>query len=310
MSSYANIAGINELLENGAPTQNKPTLKKKDDVDRITELLKTIDGTKSKTSSISSKSSSSNSSKSSSSSNSSSSNSLSTKTASSARKSFTIENNVPGKYSKWNMPPIDTAPMSIVPRSEQDHINNVLNDMNGISSGGIIDNIKRDNWRVSTITNIRTLKKSIAEEQGEEHIKLVPDVNFETDDKILKNVYDSLHYINERHSKLTIANTVVDFVGTALGDIFNGEREIMGISPDLTGINEVFLRKISKLEFQTTEVVDSIMQTYGITSGWKIMFELIISIFAQHKMNVLTKAASVPTNNESIKRAYANLDKL
>jgi ribosome assembly protein YihI (activator of Der GTPase) len=318
----ANIKNPNKLeaMENKYTHNVAP--KQVDTITSVLNDLEDIKSTSSKSSSSSSKKSTSTSTSTSTSSNSSStaSSTSSKKKKSSSKPPPLIAFTEPKKLhksSQWNkdhaMPSLSsTKPKKL---SDSDHINNILDslDNNTSNSSGddMITKFKESNWRIATITNINALRDSIEEDIGSKSLDSIPTVDYESEDKVIQNVYETLKYMDERHSNFTIATTVVDLAGTGLGEFFDGNKNVFGIKPDLTNINYTFVKKLKKVEFQTTEAVEHLMAQYGVTSGWKILFDLLSSIFAQHKSNVTMKAIKGDNVNKQIMMtAYNNIDNI
>ena len=300
----------NKYTHNVAPKQ----------VDTITSVLNDLEDIKSTSSKSSSSTKKSSSSSSASSSTASSTSTVSKKKKSSSAKPpplIAIESKKLHKSSQWNkdhaMPSLNSdKPKKL---SDSEHIDNILDNLgqNSSNSSGddMITKFKESNWRIATITNINALRDSIEEDIGSKSLDSIPVVDFESEDKVIQNVYETLKYMDERHSNFTIATTVVDLAGTGLGEFFDGNKNVFGIKPDLTNIIYTFVKKLKKVEFQTTEAVEHLMAQYGVTSGWKILFDLLSSIFAQHKSNVTMKSIKGDNVNKQIMMtAYNNIDNI
>ena len=63
----------------------------------------------------------------------------------------------------------------------------------------------------------------------------------------------------------------------------NGEREILGIKPDLQGYSDVVKVKLRRLRNETSQVVGNVVEKYEISPVTTLLIELIPSLFLHSK---------------------------
>ena len=211
-----------------------------------------------------------------------------------------------GKDSKWNRTHYREAPSARPNLSKDEYkrenetVDNILG--LGYSSNNIntmLIPVKREKWRIQTLANIKTLRESLEDDIDVAMMKLIPEVDYESDDKAIENVYEMLQYIDRRQSNYAITSSVVDMSCQAVGEFFDGTRSVFGVKPHLKGLNETVMARLKKMEFQATELTENIMQENGII-GWKrIMMESLVAVYTHHKSNVLRESTGTSQRNVS-----------
>jgi len=209
-----------------------------------------------------------------------------------------------GRDSKWNRTHYREAP-SYRPniskdeyKRENETVDNILGvDYSGTNINSMLIPVKREKWRIQTLANIKTLRESLEDDIDIAMMKLIPEVDYESDDKAIENVYEMLQYIDRRQSNYAITSSVVDMSCQAIGEFFDGSRSVFGVKPHLKGLNETVMARLKKMEFQATELTENIMQENGII-GWKrILMESAVAIYTHHKSNVLRESTGTSQRN-------------
>jgi hypothetical protein len=88
--------------------------------------------------------------------------------------------------------------------------------------------------------------------------------------------------------------------------VFDGQREVFGSKIDLTGYSDTVKVKLRRMRYDTSTFVSNMMKGYNIGSGWRIVLELIPSLFLYSRDRKLTAKDSLMTD-ESYKKAMQNL---
>lgn len=206
--------------------------------------------------------------------------------------------------SKWNKTHYREAPSArpSMSKDEYKRENAIVDDIIGVDYAAtnidpMLMQIKQKNWRIQTLANIRTLRESLEDDIDESMMKLIPEVDYESEDKVIENVHDMLQYIDRRQSNYAITSSVVDMSCEAIGEFFDGTRSVFGIKPHLKGLNETAMARLKKMEFQATELTENIMAENGII-GWKrLMMESIVALYTHHKSNVLRESTGTAQRN-------------
>ena len=88
--------------------------------------------------------------------------------------------------------------------------------------------------------------------------------------------------------------------------VFDGEREVFGSKIDLTGYSDTVKVKLRRMRYDTSTFVSNMMKGYNIGSGWRIVLELIPSLFLYSRDRKLTAKDSLMTD-ASYKKAMQTL---
>lgn len=206
--------------------------------------------------------------------------------------------------SKWNRTHYREAPSArpSMSKDEYKRENAIVDDIIGVDYAAtnidpMLMQIKQKNWRIQTLANIRTLRESLEDDIDESMMKLIPEVDYESEDKVIENVHDMLQYIDRRQSNYAITSSVVDMSCEAIGEFFDGSRSVFGIKPHLKGLNETAMARLKKMEFQATELTENIMAENGII-GWKrLAMESLVALYTHHKSNVLRESTGTAQRN-------------
>lgn len=94
-----------------------------------------------------------------------------------------------------------------------------------------------------------------------------------------KAVLRVLQLKNDRLRYVDVFNEIVLAGAYGLEKLFDGKKEWFGSKPDLIGYPETVKMKLRRMQYSTSNFVGEVMKDYSISHGWRILFELIPSIF-------------------------------
>lgn len=134
----------------------------------------------------------------------------------------------------------------------------------------------------------------------------IPDVNSGTSKKEAKAVLRILQIKNDRLRYCDFFEEGILAVAYGLEGVFNGQRDILGSKIDLTGYSDTVKVKLRRMRYDTSNFVSGIMQGYNISSGWRIVLELIPSLFL-YSRNRRLKANDNLISDESYQKAIQDL---
>jgi hypothetical protein len=139
-----------------------------------------------------------------------------------------------------------------------------------------------------TLEKIAELRKLLQEDDI--NLDNVPIVDKRSSPEAIRNAYKILQIKNERSGFASIGEEVIMSGANWLEDFFNGEREILGRRPDLTGWSGSVRQKLKRMRHETSTFVGQIMKKYGLCSGgWRLFIELIPSMFLHTRHRRLAK---------------------
>jgi len=163
----------------------------------------------------------------------------------------------------------------------QSHINTVLNadDKNDEDDelGFSIDKERDEDEKASLLEQIDMLRQ-ILEDDGF-NLSGVPDVTHYSKIKEIKNVHRILRFKNDRNRYCNLANEVILSCAYGMEYLFDGEKEWIGRRPDLIGWPETVKVKLRRIRYDTSSFVQEMMLGYNTSPGWRLLFELLPSMF-------------------------------
>jgi hypothetical protein len=175
------------------------------------------------------------------------------------------------------------APASPYRTSEAERrraISEVVGRSNEYQSGATSKNIsaaldmeRMEDEKMSMIAEIDNLYQTLKMEGIDVSRIIIPEytATYEEVDRVLR----ILRYKNDHNRYRTIAEEIMLFGAHLLGDIFNGERQIFGQRPYLKGWHNNVAVKLSRVQHETSKIVNTIVQDYNIGSGTRLMMELV-----------------------------------
>jgi biopolymer transport protein ExbD len=235
---------------------------------------------------------------------------ISLKSDTSSKKSFKINLDDDEKYyprkeavPNWTMDK-QIARMT-VEEKKQTHINSVLNniDTNNDDADFVIAADEEDEM-ARMLEQIDLLKTNLSNEGIE--LSKVPDVGINSSKKEIKNVLKILQIKNDRLRYCDFFEEGILAFAYGLETIFNGDREFFGNKIDLTGYSDTVKVKLRRMRYDTSNFVSGIVQSHNISSGWRIILELIPSLFLYSRDRRL-KAKDNLISDDAYKRAMQDL---
>lgn len=177
-------------------------------------------------------------------------------------------------------------------QKKQEHINNVMNKINGEfsqynASTFTIEDERRRDWRTNAVAEIEDLIQ-VLEAEGED-LSRVPVINENSPDELVISVRNTLRYKNNRKQDSALFELVATSLAHGAEDVFNGEREFFGCKPDLTEWHHSVVRKLRRRRYETAEFVSGVMREYNISNGFRLGMELLLDAFLHHKSRVSMK---------------------
>lgn len=138
------------------------------------------------------------------------------------------------------------------------------------------------------------------------NLERIPEVNTGTSKKEARSILKILQIKNDRLRYCDFFEEGILAVAYGLEGVFNGNREIFGSKIDLTGYSDTVKVKLRRMRYDTSNFVSSVMQGYNISSGWRIVLELIPSLFLYSRDRRL-KANDNLISDDAYKKAMQDL---
>jgi hypothetical protein len=194
---------------------------------------------------------------------------------------FEIDNLI--NYSKNNYESSSFAYKLTEEQQNQKIVDNVLqiNNNNNTQYNYNIDDENRDDLKLTLLEKIDNL----TEELEDEGISLdkIPKVDYNSNLDQIEYVAKLLMLKTNRNRYASLGEEFILALASGLELLCNGEREILGIKPDLQGYSDVVKVKLRRLRNETSQVVGNVVEKYEISPVTTLLIELIPSLFLHSK---------------------------
>ncbi len=210
------------------------------------------------------------------------------------------------KWSSYN--PNDQYLNNItVEERKQTHINNVLNDIgNKDDDAEFLEREDIEDELARILEQIDQLRTNLTGEGLD--LSRIPEVNQLSTEKEIKSVWKILQIKNDRLRYCDFFEEGILTIAYGIESLFNGEREILGSKIDMTGYSNTVKVKLRRMRYDTSNFVSGIMQGYNISPGWRIMLELVPSLFLYSRDRRLTSNQNL-ISDERYKDALMQIPK-
>jgi hypothetical protein len=192
-----------------------------------------------------------------------------------------LDNTSPmGVDSSWSSSrPIDTqlGQMTIEER-KQKHINSVLGNIDKVDDDANFLQAEEEEDEMAKILEQIDLLKSNLENEGID-LSRIQAVNTNTSKKEAKAVLKILQIKNDRLRYCDMFEEGILACAYALENVFDGKKVWFGSQIDLTGWSETVKVKLRRMRYDTSTFISDVVKGYSIGSGWRILFELLPSLF-------------------------------
>ena len=170
-------------------------------------------------------------------------------------------------------------------QERQSHISSVIDDIRGDDSSETfsIEKEKAEDTKSQLLAQFDMLRITLEEEGAD--LTRIPEVNDRSTIEEIQNIHKIFRLKNDRNRYCSFAEEFVMFGAHAMEEIFDGKRVWVGrYSPDLTGWHNTVNVKLRRMRYDTSNLVSGVMQEYNISSGSRILLELVPSMFLHSKM--------------------------
>ena len=144
-----------------------------------------------------------------------------------------------------------------------------------------IDNENREDLKLTLLEKIDNLTEEL-EDEGVSLDK-IPKVDYQSELDQIEYVAKLLMLKSNRNRYASLGEEFILALSSGLEMLCNGEREILGIRPDLQGYSDVVKVKLRRLRNETSQVVGNVVEKYEISPITTLLIELIPSLFLHSK---------------------------
>lgn len=160
--------------------------------------------------------------------------------------------------------------------------NNNINNNTGYNSYNYnIEDENREDLKLTLLEKIDNL----SEELEDEGISLdkIPKVDYQSNLEQIEYVAKLLMLKANRNRYASLGEEFILALASGLEMICNGERQILGVKPDLQGYSDVVKVKLRRLRNETSQIVGGVVEKYEISPITTLLIELIPSLFLHSK---------------------------
>lgn len=166
-------------------------------------------------------------------------------------------------------------------QQNQKFVDRVLSTNNSNRYDYNIEDENREDLKLTLLEKIDNL----TEELEDEGISLdkIPKVDYNTNLEQIEYVAKLLMLKANRNRYATLGEEFILALANGLEILCNGERQILGVKPDLQGYSDVVKVKLRRLRNETSQVVGNVVEKYEISPITTLLIELIPSLFLHSK---------------------------
>jgi hypothetical protein len=166
-------------------------------------------------------------------------------------------------------------------QQNQKFVDRVLSTNNSNQYDYNIEDENREDLKLTLLEKIDNL----TEELEDEGISLdkIPKVDYNTNLEQIEYVAKLLILKSNRNRYATLGEEFILALANGLEILCNGERQILGVKPDLQGYSDVVKVKLRRLRNETSQVVGNVVEKYEISPITTLLIELIPSLFLHSK---------------------------
>lgn len=162
---------------------------------------------------------------------------------------------------------------------KQQHINSILSNMDNKNKDDdvFLQQEDEEDEMVRMLEQIDLLKSNL-EAEGVD-ISRIPDITSSSSPKEAKRILKILQIKNDRSRYCDMFEEGILAVAYGVENMFDGKKEWFGTKIDLVGWPETVKVKLRRMRYDTSSFVSEVMKGYSISHGWRIIFELLPSLF-------------------------------
>jgi len=183
-------------------------------------------------------------------------------------------------YENWSNSNIHDRQLKnmTVEEQKQKHINGILGGITDSNDDANLVNGDAEDDEMARIHEQIDVLRSALESEGVD-LSRIPNIGSHSSRKEATSVLKMLQIKNDRLRYCDMFEEGILAVAYGMESMFDGQKEWFGSKIDLVGWPETVKVKIRRMRYDTSSFVSNVMQGYQISHGWRILFELLPSLF-------------------------------
>lgn len=188
---------------------------------------------------------------------------------------------------------------------KRDQIRKIL-DMDREAQEEFEDEYDAEEEIVRVTEQIDTLRGNL-EAEGDVSIARVPEVKDDMTLKERKRILRILQIKNDRTRYCDFFEEIILASAHGIEWLCDGQRDIFGTKIDMTGYSDTVKIKLRRMRYDTGNFVGEIMKSINMSSGVRIVLELIPSMFLYSRQRKNNSKSSL-VSGEKYRQAMQNID--
>lgn len=183
---------------------------------------------------------------------------------------------------------------------KQQHINRVIGTIDREGDDKFIHEEDEEDEMARIIEQIDLLRTNL-ESEGVD-LSRIQEINAHHSKKEARSVLKILQIKNDRLRYCDMFEEGILAVAYGLESMFDGKKVWFATQIDLTGWSDTVKVKLRRMRYDTSTFVGEIMKGYNMGSGWRILFELLPSLFLYSRDRRLHRNDNL-ANDEQYRKA-------
>ena len=190
--------------------------------------------------------------------------------------SYHNDNNI----NRWNKSSPNDKQLHNMTNEErkQSHINRVLSGIETVESDSKFIQEEEEEDEMARLMEQADLLRTNLEAEGV-NLERIPNINSNSSYKEARSILKILQIKNDRLRYCDMFEEGILAAAYGLESVFDGKKEWFGTKIDLVGWPETVKVKLRRMRYDTSSFVSDVMKGYSIGSGWRIIMELLPSLF-------------------------------
>lgn len=193
---------------------------------------------------------------------------------------------------------------------KQNHINDVIrniNNNNGSSPIFSLQEEEKEDEKLRMIDQIERIIETLNDSGKNMSRYKVPSTSdsYEHVEAMFKQMrikYDTYRYSGVGEELIMMGGYLAEMM-------FDGKKEYLGRKPDLTDFSTTLMNKVNRMNYDTTNMVSSIVTTFSIPSPVRLLFEIVPAAILHTQKRAAMKGEKGLQLNNDFNNAVIDLDR-
>lgn len=140
-----------------------------------------------------------------------------------------------------------------------------------------LDQFEEEERKLELLDEIDQLKEKLINDGA--NISRIGDVSVKDNYETIDRVYRMLKLKANRTEYAELGRSGIVSVSKIIGKIFNGERQMFGIRPNLKGWHATVDNKLTRKKYEAANMTNTIIKTFNLPKWMVTVFDIVLSAF-------------------------------